>query len=34
VPLVVVYDVEGDFITRGRVYFEVSVFLRQVGVRS
>jgi steroid delta-isomerase-like uncharacterized protein len=34
VPLVVVYDVEGDFITRGRVYYEVSVFLRQVGVRG
>ena len=31
VPLVVVYDIEGDFITRGRVYFEVPVFLRQVG---
>jgi steroid delta-isomerase-like uncharacterized protein len=31
VPLVVVYDIEGDVITRGRVYFEVPVFLRQVG---
>lgn len=34
VPLVVVYDIEGDFITRGRVYFEVPVFLQQVGARS
>jgi len=31
VPMVVAYDIEGDFITRGRVYFEVPVFLRQVG---
>lgn len=31
VPLVVVYDIEGDFVIRGRVYFEVPVFLRQVG---
>lgn len=31
VPLCVVYDVEGDYIVRGRVYFEVPVFLRQVG---
>ena len=31
VPLCVVYDIEGDFITRGRIYFEVPVFLAQVG---
>jgi predicted ester cyclase len=30
VPLCVVYDVEGDVITRGRVYFEVPVFMAQV----
>jgi len=31
VPLCVVYDVENDKITRGRVYFEVPAFLAQVG---
>jgi steroid delta-isomerase-like uncharacterized protein len=31
VPLCVVYDIEGQFITRGRVYFELPVFLAQVG---
>ena len=31
VPLCVVYDVENDQITRGRVYFEVPAFLKQVG---
>ena len=31
VPLCVVYDLEGDKITRGRVYFEVPAFLKQVG---
>ena len=30
VPLCVVYDLEQDMITRGRVYFEVPAFLRQV----
>ena len=32
VPLCVVYDLEGGKITRGRVYFEVPAFLRQVQV--
>lgn len=31
VPLCVVYEVEGDVIKRGRIYFEVPVFLAQVG---
>lgn len=30
VPLCVVYDLENDKITRGRVYFEVPAFLKQV----
>jgi steroid delta-isomerase-like uncharacterized protein len=30
VPLCVVYDLEGDRIKRGRVYFEVPAFLKQV----
>ncbi|MGD8807120.1 MAG: ester cyclase [Chloroflexota bacterium] len=32
VPLCVVYDIEGAFITRGRVYFEMPVFLAQIGI--
>ena len=31
VPICVVYDLENDQIKRGRVYFEVPVFLQQVG---
>ncbi|MDX1417275.1 MAG: ester cyclase [Candidatus Promineifilaceae bacterium] len=31
VPLCVVYDLENDKIKRGRVYFEIPVFLTQVG---
>ena len=31
VPLCVVYDLENDQIKRGRVYFEVPAFLKQVG---
>ena len=31
VPLCVVYDLEDDKIRRGRVYFEIPVFLQQVG---
>ena len=30
VPLCVVYDLEGGMIKRGRVYFEVPAFLKQV----
>ncbi len=30
VPLCVAYDVEGDQVTRGRVYFEIPAFLAQV----
>lgn len=30
VPLCVVYDLDQDMITRGRVYFEVPAFLKQV----
>ena len=30
VPLCVVYDLENDRITRGRVYFEVPAFMKQV----
>jgi steroid delta-isomerase-like uncharacterized protein len=30
VPLCVVYDLEHDRITRGRVYFEVPAFMKQV----
>jgi predicted ester cyclase len=32
VPLCVVYDVAGDQITAGRVYFEVPALLRQLGI--
>lgn len=32
VPLCVVYDLEGDRIQRGRVYFEMPVLLQQLGV--
>lgn len=32
VPLCVVYDLEGDRIKRGRVYFEVPAFLKQIGL--
>jgi steroid delta-isomerase-like uncharacterized protein len=31
VPLCVIYDLEGDKITRGRIYFETPAFLAQVG---
>jgi predicted ester cyclase len=31
VPLCVVYDLVNDRIARGRVYFEVPAFLKQVG---
>jgi steroid delta-isomerase-like uncharacterized protein len=31
VPLCVVYDLEGDRIKRGRVYFELPVLMRQLG---
>jgi len=31
VPFCVVYDVQGDRITRGRVYMEMPVMLRQLG---
>ena len=31
VPFCVVYDVEGDRITRGRVYMEMPVMMRQLG---
>jgi steroid delta-isomerase-like uncharacterized protein len=31
VPLCVVYDLEGDKIARGRIYFETPAFLAQVG---
>jgi steroid delta-isomerase-like uncharacterized protein len=33
VPLCVVYDLEGDRIKRGRVYFEVPAFFEQVGAK-
>ncbi len=32
VPLCVVYDLENDRIKRGRVYFEMPVSMRQLGV--
>jgi steroid delta-isomerase-like uncharacterized protein len=32
VPLCVVYDLEDDLIKRGRVYFEMPVLLKQLGV--
>ncbi|HSR17350.1 MAG TPA: ester cyclase [Ignavibacteriaceae bacterium] len=32
VPLCVVYDLEGDLIKRGRVYFEMPVLFKQLGV--
>ena len=32
VPLCVVYDLENDQITRGRVYFEMPVLMAQLGV--
>ena len=32
VPLCVVYDLENDQIKRGRVYFEIPVLMRQLGV--
>ena len=32
VPLCVVYDLEGDLIKRGRVYMEVPVMMKQLGV--
>jgi steroid delta-isomerase-like uncharacterized protein len=31
VPLCVVYDLKGDQITRGRVYFETPAFFKQAG---
>lgn len=31
VPLCVIYDIQDDQITAGRIYFEIPVFLRQVG---
>ena len=34
VPLCVVYDLEDDLIKRGRVYFEMPVLLKQLGVHS
>jgi steroid delta-isomerase-like uncharacterized protein len=34
VPLCVVYDIDGPYITRARVYFELPVFLAQVGIRD
>ena len=34
VPLCVVYDLEDDLIKRGRVYFEMPVLLRQLGIGS
>ena len=34
VPLCVVYDIEGEKIKRGRVYFEVPAFLAQVGAQG
>ena len=32
VPLCVVYDLENDLITRGRIYFETPALLQQLGV--
>lgn len=32
VPLCVVYEIDGRYITRARVYFELPVFLAQVGI--
>jgi steroid delta-isomerase-like uncharacterized protein len=32
VPLCVTYDVEGEQITRGRVYFEIPALMAQLGV--
>ena len=32
VPVCVVYDLEGDQIKRGRVYFEMPILLQQLGV--
>jgi len=32
VPLCVVYDIEGDFISRGRVYFETPALMKQLGI--
>ena len=32
VPLCVVYDIEGDFLKRARIYFEMPVLFRQLGV--
>lgn len=34
VPLCVIYDVEGDAITQGRVYMEMPVMLSQLGVQA
>ena len=34
VPLCVAYDIEGDHITRGRVYFETPALLTQLGIRD
>lgn len=34
VPLCVVYDLENDRITRGRVYFEMPALMAQLGVSS
>ena len=34
VPMCVVYDLENDRIKRGRVYFEMPVLLRQLGIGS
>ncbi len=34
VPLCVVYELEDDLITQGRVYFEMPVLLQQVGAGS
>ena len=32
VPLCVVYDLENDLITRGRIYFEIPALLQQLGM--
>jgi steroid delta-isomerase-like uncharacterized protein len=34
VPLCVIYDLENDMIKRGRVYFEMPVLLKQLGVEK
>lgn len=34
VPLCVIYDVKGDQITRGRIYFEIPALMKQLGIED